>query len=398
MLSNNRLPVLAALALLGGCGGGNRLPPVADASGPPQYGQYGAPAADTRYRAPQQYPSSVPPEFSGPGARYAPPADPAAQYRQPDYAQQAPQYPPPGYPQQQPPAYPPAYPDPSAGAAYPTQSPGAGYPPPPYGDRPEVYTPPQQQRREQPRDYPQPAYAPPSSPQVLGREDRYDAVGYADWAPQAGTVAAAHRSLPIGSFVEVTALDSGRTVLVPITARAASSREIELSGAAAQLLGFGPRGPAPVRVRRVIATGADETALRMGRPAPPRVDTPPVLLNALRNKLRGTVGQAPAPAPEPDLAAPGAAYAPPGATYARPVARAPARAQTPVRAGFYVQVAALSNPGNAAALARQVNGGVKARGGLYLVRVGPYADAATAQRARDGIAQRGYGDARIVRE
>jgi rare lipoprotein A len=62
-----------------------------------------------------------------------------------------------------------------------------------------------------------------------------------------------------------------------------------------------------------------------------------------------------------------------------------------------VQVAALSSAERAATLAHQLGGRVVPLGKLYRVQLGPFADSAQAQRARDGAARRGYGDARIVR-
>lgn len=358
MRSNNKLVALAALAL-GGCFGGYRDPGLQPA--PAQ----GAP--DDRYRgAGTDLPMSTQPEYAGPGTSYPGPAR-----RQPRPA------------------------PPQADQLQPTYD-----SPPAYGAQPAYDAPPQDLPPPAPAEYRQPSSQPayrqpaprydagPVAPaQPLAREDRYDVVGYADWPPQRGSIAAAHRLLPQGSFVEVTALDTGKTILVPVTARAVSTREIELSGAAAELLGFTGRGPAPVRVRRVIASPADEAALRQGRPAAARVDTPPVLLNALRHRLPAA-GPAPLPAPAP---APVRATATPRTPAGRP-------GQVPQGAGFYVQLAAFSSNATATQLARQVGGAVRQAGGVWRVRIGPYADAFTAQRARDDAAGRGYGDARIVRE
>jgi rare lipoprotein A len=265
--------------------------------------------------------------------------------------------------------------------------PPANYPPqggyPPTGYPPASYPPASQM--------PSPASAYPSAP--LSSEQRYDNVGYAGLASETGTVSGAHRVLPPGSFVEVTALDNGKTIVVPITGRAQSSREIELSGAAAQLLGI-TSGSAPVRVRRIVPTPADQNRLSAGQPAESRFDTPPVLLRALRNRLTQTAGAAP-PVDRPPVRSPGsrAVVAKPPVARA-PVVRAPAR-QGP---GYYVQLAALSNNARAAALAREAGGSVRQKGALWLVRTGPFKDLRSAQGARDGLSRRGYGEARIVQE
>lgn len=217
---------------------------------------------------------------------------------------------------------------------------------------------------------------------------RYDAVGYASWygdelagsptasgtpfAPDA--ITAAHRTLPLGSHAEVTALDSGRTILVLINDRGPShaGREIDLSRGAAALLGLGGQPTAPVRVRAVTATSSDAGALTAGRPAGRRLDAPPSLLAALRAQLR------PASSTATPLPAPPRRHAPRGVP------------------GYLVQVAAFSSEARAKALATTLDGYVEPAGSLHRVRLGPFPDAAAAQRARDDAARRGYGDATII--
>jgi len=106
----------------------------------------------------------------------------------------------------------------------------------------------------------------------------YDAVGYASWYGEelrgnrtangerfdpAG-VTAAHRTLPLGSFAEVTALDTGRTIVVRINDRGPHprGRVIDLSRGAADLLAKG-RSIFAVRVRAVAP--ADAASAQRGR-------------------------------------------------------------------------------------------------------------------------------------
>jgi rare lipoprotein A len=246
--------------------------------------------------------------------------------------------------------------------------------------------------------------------------DRYDEVGYATWYgtelggartasgakfdPRAFT--AAHRSLPLGSYVEVTALDSGRTVLVQINDRGPFTPGllIDLSQAAAQAIGIKSR--APVRIRRVTPTPADQNALRNGDAASPRLDTPPPLLVGLRARLAGEPrgGSTPPPA---------AANKPLPKPTPRPTPRANPAPITPPRepdkpapvvakGHYFVQVAAFSTKERADGVARALNGVVAPVRSLWRVRTGPFADAKSAARARDAVAARGYGDARVVRE
>lgn len=295
-----------------------------------------------------------------------------------------------------------------------------GYGPPPVAQRapdPRDYPPPDP-------SYPPPAYppampadAPPDLPRGAGPnatsgQERYDAVGYAgidgdETGGRAangqrldpGAVTVAHRSLPLGAVVEVTALDSGHTILAVVGDRGPESaaRLIDLSQGAAQALG-GAGGIVPVRVRLVTPAPADQVALRQGRAASPRIDAPPALLVALRRRLpgRGAMAAPPPPPPRPGRAPsyappPAPSYAPPPAPYRRETAASPAAG------GFYVQVAALSDGARARALATSLHGRIERAGAIFRVQIGPFADERSAQRARDDVARRGYGDARVLR-
>lgn len=131
----------------------------------------------------------------------------------------------------------------------------------------------------------------------------YDEVGYASWygREQSGNptangerfrpkgVSAAHKTLPLPSYVEVTALDTGRTILVRVNDRGpfVDTRIIDLSHGAAEQLGIVGRGVAPVRVRLVDSTEKDRARLREGRPAADRPTVGPAQLEALRGRLPG---------------------------------------------------------------------------------------------------------------
>ncbi|MFN2328981.1 MAG: septal ring lytic transglycosylase RlpA family protein [Chromatocurvus sp.] len=71
---------------------------------------------------------------------------------------------------------------------------------------------------------------------------------------------AAHRSLPIPSYVRVTNLDNGESMVVRVNDRGPfhSERLIDLSYAAAVRLGFVDRGTAPVRVEALEVAGVDD--------------------------------------------------------------------------------------------------------------------------------------------
>ena len=120
-------------------------------------------------------------------------------------------------------------------------------------------------------------------------EPEYDVLGYASWYGnesgnqtangerfRADWLTAAHKTLPLPTYVEVTALDSGRTILVRINDRGPFSRGriIDLSRGAAEALGIRAAGHAAVRVRRVEPPERDRKRLRQGKAAAerPQVD------------------------------------------------------------------------------------------------------------------------------
>ncbi|MCM8729988.1 septal ring lytic transglycosylase RlpA family protein [Hephaestia sp. GCM10023244] len=129
----------------------------------------------------------------------------------------------------------------------------------------------------------------------------YDMLGYASWyGSESGNmtangekfrpkgVTAAHPTLPLPTYVEVTSLQTGRTILVRINDRGpfARGRIIDLSKGAAEQLGIRAAGTAPVRVRRVDPPERDKQRLREGKPAAPRADAPASSLAFWRDQLR----------------------------------------------------------------------------------------------------------------
>lgn len=232
---------------------------------------------------------------------------------------------------------------------------------------------------------PPPSAGPQGSSQLRPGEARYDRVGLAGYAEGEG-VFALSGELAQGSFAEVTALDSGKTILVQV--RGEGHGLIELSsGAAAQL---GVSGNPPVRVRRVTVTPQDSALLSAGQAAPPRADAPQALLAGLRRKLAEQTPVMAKSTPPPRPASPPAKAQPARAQLPAPTR--PARATS----GLFVQVAALSSPQRARALADQLGGIVRSAGSVHRVQLGPFANRAAAEKARADAARRGYGDARVI--
>lgn len=112
----------------------------------------------------------------------------------------------------------------------------------------------------------------------------YDEVGYATAGSGAG-ITGAHHSLPVPCYVEVTSLETGRTILVRLEARGPmeSNHLVALSPAAMAQLGAST--DTPVRVRRVNPPENQRALLRAGEEAPLRMDTPRGLVDVLRRRL-----------------------------------------------------------------------------------------------------------------
>jgi rare lipoprotein A len=131
---------------------------------------------------------------------------------------------------------------------------------------------------------------------VPAADANYDMLGYASWyGPESGGrtangerfrpdgITAAHTTLPLPTYVEVTALETGRRIIVRINDRGPfgrSERIIDLSRGAAAELGIKAKGLAAVRVRRVEPAEGDRARLREGKPAR---SLSPVSESALRN-------------------------------------------------------------------------------------------------------------------
>ena len=246
----------------------------------------------------------------------------------------------------------------------------------------------------------------------------YDDVGYASWYGEelAGNqtangeifnpdgISAAHRTLPLPSYVEVTALDTGRTILVRVNDRGpmVNDRLIDLSRGAAEQLGISG-GVAAVRVRRTNPPAGERAQLRAGQPVAERIATPESLLAILRSKAKAL----PVPANAPAAAATADAPPPTASATAKPgddrIVKAPAAAPAPksapaVAGTHFVQVAAFSSEARANATAKSVGGVVSRAGNLWRVRMGPYATTAEAQAAIGKARAKGFRDAVIVRD
>ncbi len=110
-------------------------------------------------------------------------------------------------------------------------------------------------------------------PELEGRPTASGEPFRSDW------MTAAHPTLPLPSYVSVTDLETGRSVLVRVNDRGpfVEGRVIDLSRGAARRLGLTGRHAARVRLERVEPSEADRRRLRSGRRALADSETPSTL-------------------------------------------------------------------------------------------------------------------------
>ncbi|MEQ8309788.1 MAG: septal ring lytic transglycosylase RlpA family protein [Sphingopyxis sp.] len=219
-------------------------------------------------------------------------------------------------------------------------------------------------------------------------------------------ISAAHKTLPLPSYVEVTKLDTGRTILVRVNDRGpmVNDRLIALSPAAAAQLGL-DEGVAAVRVRRTNPPAAERAQLRAGRAVPERIATPASLLAILRTKAQALPVPKAASQPAPPIAS---ANAKPGddrmeirgneETSEPKVTPAAAAKPAPESGRYIVQVGAFSTEARADAAAKLVGGYVAKAGKLWHVRIGPFATEADASGALGTARSKGFRDALTRRD
>lgn len=220
---------------------------------------------------------------------------------------------------------------------------------------------------------------------------------------------AAHRTLPLPTYVRVTNLDNRREVLVRVNDRGpfSDNRVIDLSFAAATELGIVRNGTAEVEVVAVdpviAAATPEERADRLvGSVSRPPSASPPATARTVtsvepassvlapdeipasaRGASDGDVTIRELPDDEPEASAPAEAV---------PVSLASEPAASP---GHYLQAGAFSLAKNAHALADRLrnagfrNVDVYPAGGILKVRLGPYATVLALQPDRDRLTDLG---------
>lgn len=229
-------------------------------------------------------------------------------------------------------------------------------------------------------------------------------------------VTAAHRTLPMPSYVRVTNLENGRSLVVRINDRGpyARGRILDLSRRSAQLLGIEGQGTARVRVQ-IMAEESKAIAQAMrsaGRTGGGQGSRAPMIAS------RQPGEPAPSAAPRASISAetlPGsvsadaARPAQPTASSSPPPRPTPDPAgqltqTTPKRTQLFVQAGSFSNADNANRLSSKLHGFGSAkvvpfRNGsqmFYRVRVGPLATVEEGDRVLEKVINSGSPDAKLI--
>ncbi|MFJ4145027.1 septal ring lytic transglycosylase RlpA family protein [Pseudomonas sp. NPDC089734] len=208
-------------------------------------------------------------------------------------------------------------------------------------------------------------------------------------------MSAAHKTLPLPSYVRVTNLDNNRSVILRVNDRGPfySDRIIDLSYAAAKKLGYAETGTARVKVEGI---DPQEWWAQRGRPAPLALDQPQVVAQAATPAFTastGTVEQ----------------YTPPPQQHASPAVPVQVEAKKNVSgqaSGLFLQVGAFANPDAAELLRSKLSGMVRApvfvssiarnQQTLYRVRMGPIGTQGEAQQLQDSVRSANLGQPSLV--
>lgn len=210
-------------------------------------------------------------------------------------------------------------------------------------------------------------------------------------------MSAAHKTLPLPSYVRVTNLDNNRTVILRVNDRGPfySDRIIDLSYAAAKKLGYAETGTARVKVEGI---DPQQWWAAKGRPAPLMLNEPQVAQNSapVITASAGTIEQW---TPPPQQHA--AAVVPVQLADAKKNASAPA-------SGQYLQVGAFANPDAAELLRSKLSGMVSApvfissivrnQQTLHRVRLGPIGSPGEIQQVQNSVRLANLGSPSVVTE
>ena len=238
---------------------------------------------------------------------------------------------------------------------------------------------------------------------------RYQAIGPASWygtkfhgqATANGEtydlygMTAAHKTLPLPSYVRVTNLENGKSAILRVNDRGPfySDRIIDLSFAAAKKLGYAESGTARVKVEGI---DPHEWWAQQGQPVPMVLAQPQQVAQVK------TVAQ--------PVVQPLEQYTPPPQQHAAavvPVQIDAKKNDSVVASGLYLQVAAFANPdaaellkaklGEAVAAPVFISSVVRNQQILHRVRLGPLNSPGEAEQLQDSVRMANLGQPTLVR-
>ncbi|WP_439877747.1 septal ring lytic transglycosylase RlpA family protein [Pseudomonas prosekii] len=207
-------------------------------------------------------------------------------------------------------------------------------------------------------------------------------------------MSAAHKTLPLPSYVRVTNLDNHKTVVLRVNDRGPfySDRIIDLSYAAAKKLGYAETGTARVKVEGI---DPQQWWAQKGRPAPLMLNEPQVAQNAAPT-ITASTGKVEQWTPPPQQHA---AAVVPVQIDAKKNASVPA-------SGQYLQVGAFANPDAAELLRSKLSGMVSApvfissivrnQQTLHRVRLGPMGSPGEIQQVQNSVRLANLGSPSLV--
>ncbi|MCY1423905.1 RlpA-like protein precursor [compost metagenome] len=204
-------------------------------------------------------------------------------------------------------------------------------------------------------------------------------------------MSAAHKTLPLPSYVRVTNLDNNKSVVLRVNDRGPfySDRIIDLSYAAAKKLGYAETGTARVKVEGI---DPQQWWAQRGQPAPLVLNQPQVAQAKPLASSTGTVEQ----------------WTPPPQQHAAAVVpvQVASKSTSASASGVYLQVGAFANP-DAAELLRSklstmvsapvfISSIVRNQQTLHRVRLGPMNNPGEAQKVGDSVRLANLGQPSVV--
>lgn len=224
--------------------------------------------------------------------------------------------------------------------------------------------------------------------QATANGEKYDLYG----------MSAAHKTLPLPSYVKVTNLDNGKSVILRVNDRGPfySDRIIDLSFAAAKKLGYAESGTARVKVEGIDPA---EWWAQQGRPVPMVLAQPQM---AKVQPVKTTTAQI--------MGQPIEQYTPPPQQHAAAVVPVQIDAKknaSPAPSGLYLQVGAFANPDAAQLLKDKLTTVVNApvfissivrnQQTLHRVRMGPVNTQGEAQNIQNSVRLANLGQPTLVK-